>query len=61
MRLSGCLNNVVFGHCHKVSVIGAVTLSTVKRRLGFSFATNPRGYFDTDKVVGFLRNFLKQL
>ena len=29
------------GHRHKVSVIGAITLSPVTRRLGFYFATDP--------------------
>ena len=49
------------GHRHKVSVIGAITLSPVTRRLGFYFATDPRGYFDTDQVVDFLRDLLKHL
>ena len=49
------------GQRHKVSVIGAITLSPVTRRLGFYFATDPRGYFDTEKVVDFLRDLLKHL
>ncbi len=49
------------GHRHKVSVIGAITLSPITRRLGFYFATDPRGYFTTEKVVDFLRDLLKHL
>ena len=49
------------GHRKKVSVIGAVTLSPVTRRLGFYFATEPDGYYTTEKVVGFLRNLLTHL
>ena len=48
-------------HRQKVSVIGAVTLSPVVRRLGFYFATDPHGYFTTEKVVGFLRDLMKHL
>ena len=49
------------GHRKKVSVIGAVTLSPISRRLGFYFATQVDGYFDTGKVVDFLRDLLKHL
>ena len=49
------------GHRKKVSVIGAVTLSPITRRLGFYFATEPDGYYTTEKVVGFLRDLLKHL
>ena len=49
------------GHRHKVSVIGAITLSPITRRLGFDFATDPRGYFTTEQVVDFLRDLLKHL
>ena len=44
-----------------MSVIGAVTLSPIARRLGFSFATEPDGYYTTEKVVDFLRDLLKHL
>lgn len=49
------------GHRKKVSVIGAVTLSPITRRPGFYFATEPDGYYTTEKVVGFLRDLLKHL
>ena len=49
------------GHRTKVSVIGAVTVSPVTRRLGFYFATAVDGYFSADKVVAFLRDLLKHL
>ena len=50
------------GHRKKVSVIGAVTLSPISRRLGFYFATQVDGYFDTaEKVVDCLRDLLKHL
>ena len=48
-------------HRDKVGVIGAITLSPAARRLGFYFATDPRGYFTTEKVVLFLRDLLKHL
>lgn len=49
------------GHRRKVSVIGAVTVSPVARRLGFYFATAVDGYFSADKVVAFLRGLLAHL
>ena len=47
------------GHRKKVSVIGAVTVSPVARRLGFYFETAADGYFSAEKVVAFLRNLLE--
>jgi putative transposase len=49
------------GHREKVSVVGAVTVSPVGRRLGFYFATDPGGFFTAEKVVGFLRDLLRHL
>jgi putative transposase len=49
------------GTRRKVSVIGAITVSPVIQKLGFSFATSVDGYFDTAAVVRFLRTLLKQL
>ena len=49
------------GHRRKVSVIGAVTVSPVVRRLGLYFSTLPDGYFTAGAVVGFLRSLLKHL
>jgi hypothetical protein len=49
------------GHRKKVSVIGAVSVSPVARRLGLYFSTLPDGYFDAGAVVGFLRDLLKHL
>ena len=49
------------GHRDKVSVIGAVTVSPTAHRLGFYFATEPDGFFTTDKVIVFLRDLLKHL
>lgn len=49
------------GHRKKVSVIGAVTLSPISRRLGFYFATQVDDYYTTEKVVDFLRDLLKHL
>jgi transposase len=48
-------------HRDKVSVIGAVSVSPVARRLGFYFATDPDGYFTPEQVVEFLRDLLKHL
>lgn len=48
-------------HRDKVSVIGAVSISSVAHRLGFYFATDPEGYFTPEKVVEFLRDLLKHL
>ena len=49
------------GHRAKVSVIGGVSVSPTAQRLGFSFATEPNGFFTADKVVPFLRDLLKHL
>ena len=49
------------GHRHKVSVIGAVSVSPVAHRLGFYFATAVDGYFTADPVVAFLRHLLRHL
>lgn len=49
------------GHRKTVSVIGAMTVSPVTQRLGFSFATAVDGYFSAEQVVAFLRNLLKHL
>lgn len=49
------------GHRKKVSVIGAVTVSAVARRLGFYFATAVDGYFSAERVVVFLRELLRHL
>ena len=48
-------------HRDKVSVIGAVSVSPLARRLGFYFATDPTDYFDPGRVVGFLRDLLRHL
>jgi putative transposase len=49
------------GHRKKVSVIGAISVSPEIQRLGFYFATEPNGFFTTDKVIEFLRDLLKHL
>lgn len=49
------------GHRSKVSVIGALSVSPTARRLGFSFAREPDGFFTAEKVVVFLRDLLKHL
>ena len=49
------------GHRKKVSVIGALTVSPVTRRLGFYFATAVDGYFSAEQVVAFLRDLLRHL
>jgi putative transposase len=49
------------GHRKKVSVIGAISVSPQTQRLGFYFATEPNGFYTTDKVVEFLRHLLKHL
>lgn len=52
----------VDGDTHdKVSVIGAVSVSPQRRRLGFYFATAPDGFYNAVKVVEFLRDLLKHL
>ncbi len=47
------------GHRDKVSVIGAVSVSPTNHHLGFYFATEPDGFFTTDKVIEFLKEVLK--
>jgi transposase len=49
------------GHRKKVSVIGAVSVSPVARRLGLYFATLPDGFFTAEGVVEFLRGLLRHL
>lgn len=49
------------GHRKKVSVIGAVSVSPVARRIGWYFATLPDGYFAAETVVEFLRDLLGHL
>ena len=49
------------GHRKKVSVIGAVSVSPVARRLGLYFSTLPDGFFTAEAVVTFLRDLLKHL
>jgi putative transposase len=48
-------------HRDKVSVVGAVTVSPVARRLGFYFATEPEAFFNAGRVVAFLRDLLRHL
>jgi hypothetical protein len=48
-------------HRDEVSVIGAVSVSPAAGRLGLSFATDPKGFFNAAKVVGFLRELLRHL
>ena len=49
------------GHRTKVSAIGAVTVSPVRHRLGFHFATAVDGPFSAARVVAFLRDLLEHL
>ena len=49
------------GQRDKVSVIGGLSVSPNRQRLGFYFATKPNGFFTADKVVEFLRDLLKHL
>jgi transposase len=49
------------GHRQKVSVIGAVSVSPLTRRLGLYFSTLPDGFFTAEAVVAFLRDLLHHL
>jgi putative transposase len=49
------------GHRKKVSVIAGLSVSPRAQRLGLYFATEPDGFFTTDKVIEFLRDLLKHL
>jgi len=49
------------GHRQKVSVIGGISVSPKKRRLGFYFATEPGGYFTVEKVTAYLPDLLRRL
>lgn len=49
------------GHRKKDSVIGGISVSPECRRLGFYFATDPDGFYTSDKVVEYLRDLLKHL
>jgi putative transposase len=48
-------------HRDKVSVIGALSLSPVTRRPGLYFTTDPKDYFNAERVVRFLRDLLRHL
>jgi putative transposase len=48
-------------HRDKVSVIGAVSVSPVARRVGLYFATEGKEFYNAVKVVQFLRDLLRQL
>ena len=48
-------------HRDKVSVIGAVSISPRAHRLGLYFATDPKDFFNAQRVVGFLRDLLRHL
>lgn len=49
------------GYRQKVSVIGGITISPKVSRLGFYFATEPNGFFNTEKVIEYLKELLKHL
>jgi putative transposase len=49
------------GHRKKVSVIGGVSVSPGRQRLGFYFATEPDGFYTVDKVIEYLQELLKHL
>lgn len=49
------------GQRDKVSVIGGLSVSPQRQRLGFYFATEPNGFFTADRVVENLRHLLKHL
>jgi transposase len=49
------------GQRDKVSVIGGLSVSPQRQRLGFYFATEPNGFFTADRVVEYLRHLLKHL
>lgn len=49
------------GHRDKVSALGAITVSPAARRLGFYFATDPKGFFNAERVADFLRALLRHL
>jgi putative transposase len=49
------------GHRDKVSVIAGVSVSPTRQRLGLYFATEPDGFYTTDKVIEFVRDLLKHL
>ena len=44
-----------------MSVIGALSLSPVTRRPGLYFTTDPKEYFNAERVVRFLRDLLRHL
>jgi transposase len=48
-------------HRHKVSVIAALSVAPLLRRVGLYFRTDPKNYLDAEAVVSFLRELLKHL
>ena len=49
------------GHRKKVSVIGGISASPERRRLGFHFATEPDGFYTAEEVAEYPRDLLKHL
>lgn len=49
------------GHRHKVSAIGALTVSPIDHHLSFYFQTLANGHFGAEEVVKFLRHLLRHL
>jgi len=47
------------GRCDKVSVLGGLSVSPDRRRLGFYFAAEPNGFITADRVAEFLRDLLR--
>lgn len=48
-------------HRDRVSLVGALSISPVRRRLGLRFRTYPKGYVNNERSAEFLRELLKDL
>jgi transposase len=49
------------GHREKVSVVGALTISPRRHRLGLYWMTLPRSFVNAERTAGFLRGLLRHL
>lgn len=48
-------------HRDRVSLIAALSISPVRRKLGLRFRTYPKSYVNNERAAGFLRGLLKDL
>jgi transposase len=63
LALAGCtpILKQKASHRDRVSLIGALSISPVRRQLGLRFRTYPKSYVNNERAAEFLRDLLKDL